>query len=141
MYFEWYKQPYTWLEWWDERKGHFARAYKPVGASRANLSEVYHSSYATIASKGLCLVDAAYKDVVIALRLERSLELFGQGLKCQGAGPSGTKRRKKEFCSQSKRASEYADVLINDEGKSEGPEDVGNLSTSSSEGEGDEAGQ
>ena len=56
-------------------------------------------------------MDAAYKDTASALRLECSLKLFGEGVKCQGSGPSGTKRREKDYHSQSKRASEYADVL------------------------------
>ena len=105
----------SWLEWWNDRKTHFANAFKPVGAAPVNLSEAYHSSYATTGSKGLKLIDAAYKDVVIALRLERSLELFGKGIKCQGSGPSGTKRRKRDFTAQSQRAKEYAEVILDDE--------------------------
>ena len=60
----------SWLEWWNERKEHFANAFKPFGAAPVNLSEAYHSSYVTTGSKGLKLIDAAYKDVVIALCLE-----------------------------------------------------------------------
>ena len=55
------------------------------------MSEAYHSSYATTGSTGLKLVDAAYKDTVLALRLERSLELYGQRVKCQGVAPSRKK--------------------------------------------------
>ncbi|CAB4004931.1 Hypothetical predicted protein [Paramuricea clavata] len=105
----------NWLEWWNDRKTHFANAFKPVGAAPVNLSEVYHSSNATTGSKGLKLIDAAYKDVVIALRAERFLELFGKGNKCQGSGPSGTKRRKRDFTAQSQRAKEYAEVILDDE--------------------------
>ena len=112
----------SWLEWWHERRQHFARAFKPISASSVNMSEAYHSTYVTTGSKGLKLVDAAYKDTASALRLERSLKLFGEGVKCQGSGPSGTKRREKDYHSQSKRASEYADVLLqestsNDDGE------------------------
>lgn len=57
-------------------------------------------------------MDAVYKDVALALLLERSLDLFGQGVKCHGAGPSATKRSKRDFQAQSERASEYADVLL-----------------------------
>lgn len=53
--------------------------------------------------------------MVIALCLERSLELFGQGIKCQGSGPLGTKRRKRGFTAQSKRAKEYAEVILDDD--------------------------
>lgn len=102
----------SWLEWWNDRKGHFARAFKPVDAARVNMSEAYHSSYVTTGSTGLKLVDAAYKDITLALRLERSLELYGQGVKCQGVGPSGNKRRKRDHTEQSKRAKEYADILL-----------------------------
>ena len=72
----------TWLQWWNDRKGHFARAFKPVDAARVNMCEAYHSSYATTGSTGLKLVDVAYKDTVFALWLERSLELCGQGVSC-----------------------------------------------------------
>ncbi len=102
----------NWLNWWHQRKEHFARAFKPTGAASVNMSEAYHSAYATTGARGLKLVDAAYKDVALALRLERSLELFGQGVKCNGSGPSGTKRSKRDFQAQSKRAGEYADVLL-----------------------------
>ena len=105
----------SWLEWWNERKAHFVHAFKPVGAAPVNLSAAYHSSYATTGSKGLKLIDAAYKDIVIALRLERSLELYGQGIKCQGSGPSGAKRRKRDFTAQSQRAKEYAEVILDEE--------------------------
>ena len=105
----------TWLQWWNDRKGHFARAFKPVDAARVNMSEAYHSSYATTGSTGLKLVDAAYKDTVLALRLERSLELYGQGVKCQGVGPSGKKRQKRDHAEQSKRAHEYGDILLEED--------------------------
>ena len=101
----------SWLEWWHEGRQHFARAFKPISASSVNMSGAYHSAYITTGSKGLQLVDAAYKDAALALRLERSFKLFGEGIKCQGSGPSGIRRRKKDCHSQSKRASEYADVL------------------------------
>ncbi len=76
----------NWLNWWHQHKEHFARAFKPTGAALVNMSEAYHSAYATTGSRGVKLVDAAYKDVALALRLERSLELFGQGVKCNGSG-------------------------------------------------------
>ena len=102
----------SWLQWWNDRRGHFARAFKPVDAARVNMSEAYHSSYVTTGSTGLKLVDAAYKDIALALRLDRSLELYGQGVKCQGVGPSGNIRRKRDHAEQSKRAKEYADILL-----------------------------
>jgi hypothetical protein len=43
------------------------------------------------------------------------LELFGKGIKCQGSGPSGTKRRKRDFTAQFQRAKEYAEVILDDE--------------------------
>jgi hypothetical protein len=122
----------SWLEWWNERKEHFANAFKPFGAAPVNLSEAYHSSYVTTGSKGLKLIDAAYKDVVIALCLERSLELFGQGIKCQGSGPSEKKRRKRDFTAQSQRAKEYAEVIL-DEELSDSMAQVWEISGSSSE--------
>lgn len=40
----------NWLDWWHQRKEHFARAFKPIGAASVNMSEVYHSAYATTGS-------------------------------------------------------------------------------------------
>lgn len=40
----------NWLDWWRQRKEHFARAFKPIGAASVNMSEVYHSAYATTGS-------------------------------------------------------------------------------------------
>ena len=52
---------------------------------------------------------------MIVLRLERCLELYGQGIKCQGSGQSGAKCRKRDFTAQSQRAKEYAEVILDEE--------------------------
>lgn len=52
---------------------------------------------------------------MLALWLERSLELYGQGVKCQGVGPSGKKRQKRDHAEQSKRAHEYGDILLEED--------------------------
>ena len=49
------------------------------------------------------------------LRLERSLELYSQGIKCQGSGPSGAKHRKRDFTAQSQCAKEYAEAILDEE--------------------------
>ena len=40
------------------------------------MSETYHSSYAVGDTNNLTLIDAAYRDVTAAIKLERSLEMF-----------------------------------------------------------------
>ena len=55
------------------------------------------------------------------IKTQRQLyDCFGDGVKCQGSGPSGTKRREKDYHSQSKRASEYADVLLQESTSNDG---------------------
>ena len=46
------------------------------------MSEAYHSSSATGETNYLILIDAAYKDVVVVIKQDRSREMFGKGYKC-----------------------------------------------------------
>ena len=55
---------------------------------KTNLSESYHLSYVIDPTTSLTLLDAAYRDTAAAISLGRSLELFEEGYKCQGAGPT-----------------------------------------------------
>eukprot|EP00111_Clytia_hemisphaerica_P016492 TCONS_00048875-protein len=92
----------SFIEFWDQRRHHFSRAFKHGDAPNTNLSEAYHSSYVTANNINLSLVEAAYRDTVTAIRLDRSLVAFGDGSDCQGYGPtteettSRSKQKQKE---------------------------------------------
>ena len=47
-----------------------------------------HRHYFTGHAANLTLLDAVYQDTEAAISLGRFLELFGEGFKCQGAGPT-----------------------------------------------------
>ena len=72
------------------------------------MSEIYHSSYATGDTNKLTLIDAAYRDVAAANKLERSLEMFGKGYKCQGTGPHSKECNSKSHGQQNSRVSKKA---------------------------------
>lgn len=76
------------VDFWHPRRHHISRAFKCDNAPKSNLSETFHSSYATGQTTHLTLIEAAYRDTAAAIKLERSLKMFGEGYKCQGSGPT-----------------------------------------------------
>ena len=64
------------VEFWHQRRHHFSREFENSNAPTTNMSETYHSSYAAGDTNNLTLIDAAYRDVAAAIKLERSLEMF-----------------------------------------------------------------
>ena len=64
------------VEFWHPRRHHFSRAFEKSNTPTTNMSETYHSSYAVGDTNNLTLIDAAYRDVTAAIKLERSLEMF-----------------------------------------------------------------
>ena len=64
------------VEFWHPRRHHFSRAFENSNTPTTNMSETYHSSYAVGDTNNLTLIDAAYRDVTAAIKLERSLEMF-----------------------------------------------------------------
>ena len=54
----------SWWTWWEKRKSHIFRAFKPsLNAPRANLAESGHSSWKNSGLIHLDLLDAARQDV------------------------------------------------------------------------------
>ena len=92
------------VEFWDPRRHHFSRAFKNSNAPTTNMSETYHSSCATGETNTLTLTDAA-------IRLDRSLEMFGKKYKCQGAGANSKERNSKSHRQQNSRVSKKASYL------------------------------
>ena len=92
----------------DPRKHHFSRVFRNSNAPTTNMSEICHSSYATGDTNKLTLIDPAYRDVAAAIKLERSLEMFGKGYKCQGTGPHSKEYNSKSHRQQNSRVSKKA---------------------------------
>ena len=76
------------VNFWNPHRRNFYRTFKYSNVPKTNLNENYHSSYVTGHKTSLTLLDAAYRDTAAAISLGRSLELFREGFKCQGAGPT-----------------------------------------------------
>ena len=104
------------VEFWHPRRHHFSRAFKNSNAPTTNMSETYHSSYAMGETNNLTLIDVAYRDVAAAIKLERSVEMFGKGYKYHSAGPNSKERNGKSHRQQNSRVSEkvsYSDFAKN----------------------------
>ena len=86
--------------------------FKNSNAPTTNISETYHSSYATGETNNLTLIDVAYRDVAAAIKLERSLEMFGKGYKYHSAGPNSKERNGKSHRQQNSRASKNVSIAI-----------------------------
>ena len=79
----------TWWTWWEKRKCHVFRAFKPsLNAPRANLAESGHSSWKNSGVVHLDLLDAARQDVAENLQLRANLRGYEQGTYSGGKGPS-----------------------------------------------------
>ena len=101
------------LDFWHPRRGHFSKAFKPSDAPPVNLSEQFHSRYVRTDTIGLNLIDAAYRDTAYAVKLESCIDLFAAGVNCQGDGPNMKQRRYRSFLSQKRKASAYAEDILN----------------------------
>ena len=103
------------VEFWHPGR-HFSRAFKNSNAPTTDISDTYHSSYATGGRNNLTLIDTAYRDVAPAIKLERSLEIFRRGYKCQSAGPNNKQRSSKSNQQRNGRVSKkgsYSDFAKN----------------------------
>ena len=76
------------VKFWNPHRHNFYRTFKYSNVPKTSLNENYHSSSVTGHKTNLTLLDAAYGDTAAAISLGRSLELFREGFKCQGAGPT-----------------------------------------------------
>ena len=95
------------VEFWHPRRHHFSRAFKNSNAPTTNISETYHSSYATGETNNLTLIDVAYRDVAAAIKLENC---------SHQTGPNSKERNGKSHRQQNSKVSKnvsYSDFAKN----------------------------
>ena len=103
----------TWWTWWEKRKCHVFRAFKPsLNAPRANLAESGHSSWKNSGVVHLDLLDAARQDVAENLQLGANLRGYEQGTYSGGKGPSQSVISKRNYAEQEKRAQAFSNKLL-----------------------------
>ena len=117
--FELFQQKYpmkglaSWWTWWEKRKCHVFRAFKPsLNAPKANLAESGHSSWKNSGIIHLDLLDAARQDVAENLQLRANLSGYEQGTYSGGKGPSQSVISKRSYAEQEKRAQAFSNELL-----------------------------
>lgn len=71
------KHPFlrNWWEWWELRRSHVFRAFKPtLNVPKTNLTEIHHSRWHNIGAENLTLVQACREDVAESLKFQRIVE-------------------------------------------------------------------
>ena len=102
----------SWWTWWEKRKSHIFRAFKPsLNAPRANLAESGHSSWKNNGLIHLDPLDAARQDVAENLQLRANLLGYEQGTYSGGKGPSQRVISKRNYAEQEKRAQAFSNEL------------------------------
>lgn len=121
----------TWLNWWDQRRFHVFKAFRPTdNAPTTNLAESVHSVWKTTRSTNITLVDAAYHDIVESIHIERQLQQYRCGLYRGGTGSSAYSRQEQNYHSQMRRADQYAsEVSKVHTSQTGGPDDVDGTDT------------
>ena len=103
----------SWWTWWEKRKCHVFRAFKPnLNAPRANLAESGHSSWKNSGIIHLDLLDAARQDVAENLQLRANLRGYEQGTYSGGKGPSQSVLSKRNYAEQEKCAQAFSNELL-----------------------------
>ena len=109
----------NWLHWWDNRRIHWAKAFKSdLVSPSCNLAEAVNSSFAHKGSCNISLVRAAYEDTADSILLEKQWEQYREGARTCGSGPSSSKRTAREMAKQKREATRLVEELdILDTGK------------------------
>jgi len=98
----------SWWDWWQKRKSHVFRAFKPLhNVPKANHAEIGHSRWVKVGAVNLSLVDACREDVAESVKLSAALQEYGTGTFRGGKGPSAPDLQKRRYNQQSKRADAY----------------------------------
>ncbi|CAB3979812.1 Hypothetical predicted protein [Paramuricea clavata] len=65
----------NWWKWWEARRSHVFRAFKPgFNVAKSNLAEVHHSRSHHIGAENLTLIQACREDVAESVKLKRRVE-------------------------------------------------------------------
>ncbi|CAH3163101.1 unnamed protein product [Porites lobata] len=108
------KHPFlsNWWKWWDARRSHVFRAFKPgFNVAKSNLAEVHHSRWHHISAENLTLIQACREDVAESIKLKRRLEGYRLGAYSGGRGPSADELQRRRHLDQKKQAAEFCKEL------------------------------
>ena len=98
-----------WFKWWDERKYHWAKAFRPKNNTPStNLSEPVHSSEKARGSVNVRLIDAIQDDITSAYMLKEKLVGYEEGHYTGGSSKSLIDLAEESEQQQVKRAHAYA---------------------------------
>lgn len=102
----------SWWKWWESRRSHIFRAFKPgLNVPKSNLAEVHHSRWHHVGAENLTLIQACREDVAESLKLKRRLEGYRKGAYKGGQGPSATELQKRRHLDQRKQAEDFCKEL------------------------------
>ena len=102
----------SWLQWWDNRKQHWASAYRPTNNTPSNnLSESMHAAEKMRNSVNVQLVDAVKDDVSASFILKEKIRGYIEGHYTGGRGKSLIDLDRITKSKQKHRAANYAKNL------------------------------
>ena len=102
----------SWWKWWEARRSHVFRAFKPgFNVAKSNLAEVHHSRWHHITAENLPLIQACREDVAESVKLKSRLEGYQVGAYKGGRGPSPTDPQRRRHLDQKKQAEAFCAEL------------------------------
>ena len=102
----------SWWEWWQKRKSHVFRAFKPLhNTPKSNHAEIGHSRWVKVGAVNLTLVDACREDVAESVKQTAILRAYGTGAFRGGKGPGSAELQKRRYADQTKRTDAYITEL------------------------------
>lgn len=105
-FFEKQRSLKDWFKWWIERRTHIFRAFKPLYAPSTNLAEVGHK-LSSVDRQYMSLIETCREDVAGAIRQEKEVKMFQEGLAKGGRGLENHKKRALKYRQEMKQAAEF----------------------------------
>jgi hypothetical protein len=106
-----------WFQWWNDRRSHIFRAFKPSDAPSSNLAEVGHAKMQAVGRKNMTLLEAAREDVACAIRQSAEMRLFVTGVAKGGRGKNDLQRKASKHAKAMKQVKAFCheiDEMTND---------------------------
>ena len=101
-----------WLQWWDKRRTHIFKAFKPIDAPNVNMAEIGHAAMANTCPKDMLLIKACRVDVMFFIRQKADIESFENGSGSCGRGPLVHKTKTLLYKKQMECARAYSKDII-----------------------------
>jgi len=98
----------SWFGWWYKRRTHIFRAFKPGDCPNSNLAEVGHAKMASTGKRNMSLLEATRENVILAIRQEKEVTSFSEGISTGGRGESQATKRKREYTKEMEKSKVYS---------------------------------